>query len=146
MSIISVDHIAITVSDMERSLGLYRDLLGFEVMGQMLLKEGSFKIVYLQAGDARIELFEFADKGSPVETGVPDEVLGFKHIGLTVEDVDEVASNLKAAGVHFTVDPKMASSGGIRLAFFHDPDGNLLELTAGTLNLKPYEAKPPTKA
>jgi catechol 2,3-dioxygenase-like lactoylglutathione lyase family enzyme len=44
------DHVAVTVHDMERSVGFYRDLLGFEVVGQLLLDDDTFKIVYLRPG------------------------------------------------------------------------------------------------
>lgn len=99
---LSLDHIAITVQDMERAIDVYRDALGLEVLGQLLLNEGTFKLVYLQAGAGRIELF-----------------------AVTVDDVDAVTRRLKAHDVRFTVEPTDAP-GGVRLAFFHDPDGNLL--------------------
>ena len=50
-----------------------------------------------------------------------------------------MAKRLKANNVEFTVEPKLASSGGVRLAFFKDPDGHLLEIVAGDLNLQPYQ-------
>jgi hypothetical protein len=31
--------------------------------------------------------------------------------------------------------------GGVRLAFFHDPDGNLLELVSGTPEVAAYPAR-----
>lgn len=139
MSKLRLDHPAITVKDLKRSIEFYRDILGFEVLGQMVQRNGTFKIVYLQAGDARIELFHFTEKGRDLDPTVTDLDLGFKHLGFRVDDVDAVAAELKAKGVEFTVEPKDSSSGGVRLAFFKDPDGNLLEIISGELNLEPFE-------
>ncbi|TVR95950.1 MAG: VOC family protein, partial [Trueperaceae bacterium] len=102
---IRFDHVAITVRDMERSVGFYRDLLGFDVLGQLYLNEGTFKIVYLRSGGACIELFAFGDHDAETAIGVPDTEGGFKHVALQTDDVDGVAARLKAAGTVFTVEP-----------------------------------------
>ena len=135
---IRFDHVAITVRDMERSVGFYRDLLGFDVLGQLLLNESSFKIVYLRSGSACVELFEFRDHDAETAVGTPDTVGGFKHSALQTDDVDGVAARLRAAGGVFTVEPTDAP-GGVRLEFFRDPDGNLLELVSGVPNVASYE-------
>lgn len=135
---IRLDHVAITVRALERSIAFYRDLLDFEVVGQLLLREGTFKIVYLRSGDALIELFQFLDSRPADLEPVADEVLGFKHIALRTADVDGVAQRLRDAGVRFTVEPKPAAGGSIRLAFFRDPDGHLLELVSGLPAVEPY--------
>jgi catechol 2,3-dioxygenase-like lactoylglutathione lyase family enzyme len=134
---IRFDHVAITVQDMDRSVGFYRDLLGFEVLGQLFLDEGTVKLVFLRSGGGCIELFEYRDQDAATAVGVPDTVGGFKHLALQTDDVDGVAARLKAAGVAFTLEP-LDAVGGVRLAFFRDPDGNLLEIVSRTPDLGPY--------
>lgn len=135
---VSFDHVALTVRDLERSIAFYRDLLDFEVAGQLLLRDHTFKIVYLRSGEAIIELFEFKDSGPTDLEPVPDERLGFKHVAFRTSDVDGLANKLRAAGVTFTVEPKDAAGGSVRLAFFRDPDGHLLELVSKLPAVQPY--------
>jgi catechol 2,3-dioxygenase-like lactoylglutathione lyase family enzyme len=123
---------------MDRSVGFYRDLLGFDVLGQLFLNDGAFKIVYLRSGGACVELLEFRDQDAGTAAGGPDTVGGFKHVAHQTDDVDAVAARLKAVGTVFTLEPTDAV-GGVRLAFFRDPDGNLLELVSGVPNVAPYE-------
>ena len=135
---IRFDHVAITVRDMERSVAFYRDLLGFDVLGQLLVNKGRMKLVYLRSGGAYVELFEYRDHDAETAVGVPDTVGGFKHLALQTDDVDGLAARLKAAGIEFTLDP-LDAEGGVRLAFFRDPDGNLLEIVSGLPSLTAFE-------
>ena len=132
------DHVALTVRDLERSIAFYRDLLDFEVVGQLMLRDDTFKIVYLRSGEAILELFEFKNSGPADLEPVPDERLGFKHVALRTPDVDGLATKLRDAGVVFTVEPKDAAGGSVRLAFFRDPDGHLLELVSNLPAVQPY--------
>ncbi|MFW5995902.1 MAG: VOC family protein, partial [Halanaerobiaceae bacterium] len=64
-----------------------------------------------------------------------DQDPGIKHFGFKVEDIDDVTRRLKEEEVKFTLDP-LDAEGDVRIAFFQDPDGVLIELVEGSLNLK----------
>ena len=132
-----IDHIAITVVDMERSVKFYRDVMGFSVMGRVQPREG-FTIVCVDTGnDAFLELFHFASGSKPLGDFDNTDV-GLKHLAFKVDDIDSVAAQLKQQNVEFTVEPTKARA-GIRVAFFKDPDGNILEVIQGGFNnLEPY--------
>ncbi len=131
-----IDHVAVTVADMERSVRFYRDVMGFKVLGRVQPREG-FTIVCIGTGnDAFLELFHFASGSKPLEFENSD--VGLKHIAFKVDDVEGIAAKLHEHNVEFTVEPTSAK-GGIRVAFFKDPDGNLLEIIHGSFNnLQPY--------
>lgn len=159
----SLDHAAFTVRDMDRAVAFYRDLLGCTPLGQMLLDDGTFKLVYLRKGRAYIELFAHkpgaaasgregsagdagAEEGNASDEGGEEQASsddgssrrpGYRHLAFQTDDVDAVAARLRAAGVRFTVDPQDAA-GGVRLAFFLDPDGNELELVSNLPAMDAY--------
>lgn len=140
----ALDHVAITVSDMDRSLAFYRGLLGCEVLGQLVLDEGTFKLVYLRRGAAYLELFAHrapagsgAEGASAADANAAAPPTGFQHVAFHATDVDAAAATLEAAGVPFDQPPRDAP-GGVRLAFVRDPDGNLVELVSNLPALQPY--------
>ena len=47
---LTLDHIAITVHDMERAVTCCRDVLGFAVLAQLVHNDGAFELAYLRAG------------------------------------------------------------------------------------------------
>jgi catechol 2,3-dioxygenase-like lactoylglutathione lyase family enzyme len=73
-----LDHVAITVADLERSIAFYTEMLGCAVAGQLLLDDGDFKIVYLRSGDAVVELFAF--RGSEADGNLLEIVSGFPDV------------------------------------------------------------------
>lgn len=140
----TLDHVAITVRDMDVALGFYRDLLGCEVLGQLLLDGGARKLVYLRCGRAYLELF--ADRPPEGRTdaaprgragAVAARPLGFQHVAFHATDVDAVATRLAGAGVAFELAP-LDAAGDVRLAFCRDPDGNLVELVSRLPDMEAY--------
>jgi catechol 2,3-dioxygenase-like lactoylglutathione lyase family enzyme len=130
-----LDHVAITVSDLERALDFYHGLMGFRVLGHLDFPgdERGFTIAYLDTGRGVLELFSF----NQTETEPPgwtrdDRQVGMRHFALRVTGLDAIADQLAKAGVPFTIAP-MNANGGVRIAFFTDPDGTLIELIEGDL-------------
>lgn len=131
-----VHHVAITVSDIERSLAFYRQLLGFPVLGSAVLaNETGLVIHFLDIGNnALLELFSFTKAAAkPSDFLYDDRQVGLRHLAFKVRSVDAVADRLLAAGVEFTLAP-LDAVGGVRIAFFKDPDGTLVEIVEGLLD------------
>jgi catechol 2,3-dioxygenase-like lactoylglutathione lyase family enzyme len=126
------DHVTLTVSNLDKALAFYQGVLGFPALGQLVMNDKrGFVITYLQFGNSVLELFSFSQP-TVYHTWNPDEtVLGLKHIGLLVDDVDAVAAKLVSAGVRIIYPPNDAL-GDVKTCFFADPDGNALELIDGT--------------
>jgi catechol 2,3-dioxygenase-like lactoylglutathione lyase family enzyme len=127
-------HVAITVSDLSRALDFYRGLLGFHLLGHLDWPDDpdGLTITLLDTGRGTLELFSYANV--PVKPALPadDMRAGLQHLALDVTDLDAIAEQLACAGVPFTIEPKNIP-GGVRIAFFTDPDGTSIELIEGDL-------------
>jgi catechol 2,3-dioxygenase-like lactoylglutathione lyase family enzyme len=106
-----IAHASVVVSDMERALRFYRDLLGLvvtddeDVSGAFVstvagLPDVRVRVVLLSAGDpvARVELLQFV---SPQGFGAapPLPALGASHVALLTSDIHALHRSLTAAGV-----------------------------------------------
>ena len=118
-----IDHTAVTISDMERSLKFYTEVLGFE--RHQTIKMPELYIEYLKLGDSLLELFAVKDAGGDPRREINQ--LGFQHLCILSDDVDGDAAKLKEQGVEFTMAPQEAE-GVKKIAFFEDPDGVKIEL------------------
>jgi glyoxylase I family protein len=108
-------HVSLNVTDPERALGFYRDVLGLATLPR---PDFSFRGAWLDAGNGRqIHLIEGE---VPPNRG--------QHVAFLVDDVDAVVEALRGAGVE-VANPKQVGDTAIRQTFALDPDGNLVEFT-----------------
>jgi lactoylglutathione lyase len=115
--------VMITVSDMERSVRFYRDVLGLPLRFQSPdWSEFATEAVTLALHGGGVE--------APPREGPP--AAGGVNTGWYVDDVDATAAALKERGVRFVLDPQEREGEGIRLAIFIDPDGCALSLAGPT--------------
>ena len=137
-------HFSFTVSDLDRSIAFYRDVLGMELSHTMLrlgddisqivgFPDATLKIAYLKlpnAGELSLELIEYVSpKGQKIDTRSYNP--GNAHICFEVEDIFEVYGRLKDQGVHFKSAPVQVQAGndkGGYAVYFTDPDSISLEL------------------
>ncbi|MFG1708857.1 VOC family protein [Nonomuraea sp. M3C6] len=109
------DHVAVTAADLDAALAFYRDMLGYELIGQISQDQDprGFLLTYLAAGDAVLEIFTFTAPKTP-GPGAPDEArLGFRHVGIAAGD--QMSALLSAAGARSTPDGLLAGPDGVAL-------------------------------
>ena len=117
-------HIAIIVSDYERSREFYEDKLGFQQYREVYRPEQQDHMRMLKQGDLVLELFVRPD--APKRVTEP-EAQGLRHLAFYVEDIEPAVRWLNAIGIE--TDPiKEDPVNGGRFTFFRDPDGLPLEL------------------
>ena len=122
-----IKNLVVNCTDVQRSVEYYTKFLELPVVG-----EPTADRAVLDAVTATIEL-RAVGNGRDRTTWSPDDLQkGFRHIGFKVDRLDERAGVLKAAGVEFKLDP-LDAEGKVRICFFYDPDGTLLEMIQGDL-------------
>lgn len=136
-----IHHTAISTPNLDRALAFYRDLLGFGVVFEFGwpsgteiadritgLRDSSARAVMLRAGNAIIELFEYASPTPrPGDPRRPVADHGITHLCLDVKDLDGEYARLRAAGMSFHCPPQDIGP-GLRTTYGRDPDGNVIEL------------------
>ena len=140
--VIAADHTGITVSNLEKSLAFWRDVLGFEIShtahqtGEMAkeitgVAGAEIKLVVLRApGGHKIELLEYlgpTDRKRPVLR--PCDI-GSVHVALTIDNLDAVLQRIAASGWKTAGKPQTLTRGpnaGKRVVYVRDPDGTTIE-------------------
>lgn len=122
----AVDHFVLRVSDLDRALAFYRDLLGLPVEGVEAFANGAKPFVSLRIGEALLDLVP-----DPSYDPAAASQGGFVHFCLTLDDLDATIGRLRAAGVTF-LDEEPVERGGARgigpSIYARDPDGYVVEL------------------
>ena len=106
---------ALTVTDLARSVGFYRDLLGLPLLFE------TNGMAFFQAGELRLM----------IGTNSPDPPARGTVLYFDAPDIDDLAPALEAKGVTF-IGPievlQRTETQELKLRIFRDPDGNPLAL------------------
>jgi catechol 2,3-dioxygenase-like lactoylglutathione lyase family enzyme len=138
-----LDHVSVTVADLDRSIAFYRDAMGLAFLGRgesdgpdmseiTGLPEVRLEWAEFDLGEAKLlELLRYGSPAaSPLEQGTNRP--GSGHIGLAVEDIDAVYRRLVSSGVTVRSAPvEITEAGdwhGVRSLYAVDPDGVTIEL------------------
>ena len=140
--IITADHTGITVSNLERSMAFWRDVLGFELshtahqtgeLAEEITGVAGAEInlaVLKMPGGHKIELLEYLAPLDRKQVALRPCDVGLLHVALIVNDLDAVlrkisTSGWKAAGKAQTL--KTGPNAGKRVVYVRDPDGTTIE-------------------
>jgi catechol 2,3-dioxygenase-like lactoylglutathione lyase family enzyme len=118
-----IDHIVLTVADLEKTISFYENVLGMKVEtfgeGRKALSFGRQKFNLHQKGK------EFEPKAKTPMPGAIDLCL------ISTTKIADVIEHLKEVGVPIEQGPiqRTGATGPIRSVYFRDPDGNLIEVS-----------------
>jgi len=155
-SITRAHHMGLQVTDLDRSLAFYRDILGFQVafawnprapyIGEMVGYPDAdihAAILRLPGSDVMLELLEYRNvERTPVDTGTANP--GTAHIAFFVDDLDDLYLRLTERGVESVsppVTPTIGPNEGGRAVYMKDPDGIRVELIQTRRSFADYAAE-----
>lgn len=138
--ITTMNHTSFTVSDLQKSLQFYQDVLGLEVISLAErdnefsskvsgVNDAKMNIAYIKAGSGAIELIEYVSgKGQRLDT-TPSNT-GSAHVCFNIKDFDKWMEHLKINHVTLRGEVCIVPAGpnkGRKVVYAADIDGNNLE-------------------
>ena len=129
---VSVNHIAIAVRNIENAEKLYESALGLKVTHREVVEEQGVRASMLEtdAGDTTIELLEPIGKNSPIYKFLEKRGEGIHHICFKVDDIESALERLKKQGIKLINEAPRPGLDGTKVAFLHPKglNGVLIEL------------------
>ncbi len=128
MKVLGIDHVAISVRDLEKSLEFYTNVIGLKITERETSKPGIE--YFLDCGNSLIGLIQ----GNEAEGKhlLQDGGIGGNHVSFRVEtkEFNRIVEAIKKLGLTITFIKKREKSWSV---YFLDIDGNKLEMTAWPL-------------
>lgn len=133
---VSFCHLVVGVTDMDRALGFYRDLLGLDVVFDQTISGEPFNAVLHSTrkqqgrvvggllGGLMIELLSLGPAAPHHQPARPG-IAGIHNLSLSVTDLDDTHRRVRDAGYAPEQEPFEIS--GVRMFFVKDPDGTAVE-------------------
>lgn len=121
-----IRHIAISVRDSKKSAKFYKNIFGFIEINKFTKPGWDGGAIVLELNEIQLEIFQFQSRIEKKDDLSNLKVIGLKHIGIQVENVNEKYKELKNKGIDIDKPVK-----GVTVAWFcflRDPDGIPIEL------------------
>ncbi len=127
-----IDHVGIAVADLDEALDFYARTFGLTAVHEEVNEEQGVREAMLAVGDSGscIQLLAPLTPDSPIGRFLERSGPGIQQIAYGVDDMDEAARRLRAAGVRLLYDEPRRGTAGSRVNFVHPRDcgGVLVEL------------------
>lgn len=130
MTEIKLNHLALVVADLDKSLGFWRDDIGLPAVGEpQTVPDEAVSIAFLDLGDAHLELIQPTTDDSGVAQYLEKRGPGLHHVCLQVPDIEAKTAELLEKGYDM-INETPRERDGRRYAFVHPKSagGVLLEL------------------
>lgn len=130
MKLLNLDHVAIAVHDLDRTLDEYRRRYGIEPLYREVVEDQGVEEAMLAVGGSFVQLIAPLAVDTPVGRFLERRGEGLHHLGFAVVDIEAALAHLKAEGALLVDETPRTGGRGTRIAFVHPKGGNqtLVEL------------------
>ena len=112
----TIDHVALVVADLDATIALYTQTLGFEQAYREIVADQGVEAVGIRSGDSVIELLRPLDENSPIRGDAPTRM---HHIAYRVGDIRAELARLRTEGVRLIDETPRRGAHGNTIAFLH---------------------------
>ena len=123
----AINHVAVVVNDMEKSLSFWRDALGIPLHELRDVPAEKSQVAFLPLAGAEVELVMPTSDDSGIAKYLAKRGPGMHHLCLEVDDIEGMMAQLKAKNVRLINEGPRVAADGKRYAFIHP------EATGGVL-------------
>lgn len=125
-----INHVAIVVEEIEKSLSFWRDALGLSLQELREVPAEASQVAFLPLAGAEIELLRPTTSDSGLAKYLTKRGPGLHHLCLEVDDLPAMLEQLKSRGIRLINEEARLAADGKRYAFVHPEStgGVLVEL------------------
>ena len=130
MILTEIDHIAISVHDLEAAIAYYAEAFGAEVHHREIVDSDGVEEALVKVADSYIQLTAATRADSPIAKYLAKRGEGLHHVGYRVDDCQAALEAMIAAGATAIDQAPRPGSRGTTVAFMHPKGsfGTLIEL------------------
>ena len=125
-----IEHIGIAVKDLDKSVSLYEEMLGYKCYKIEEVKDQKVRTAFFKIGETKIELLEATDPASPIARFIEKRGEGMHHLAFAVNDLEERLKDVEKTGINLIDKKARKGADGLDIAFLHpgSTSGVLIEL------------------
>ena len=126
----AINHVAVVVEDMEKSLAFWRDALGIELHELRDVPAEKSQVAFLPLAGAEVELVMPTTDDSGIAKYLAKRGQGMHHLCLEVDDINSMMTQLKSKNIRLINEEPRTAADGKKYAFIHPEStgGVLVEL------------------
>jgi catechol 2,3-dioxygenase-like lactoylglutathione lyase family enzyme len=146
----AIDHVNLVVLDLPKMIDFYTGVLGLRLTKRGVISgpwidavvglagvEAEFTYLDSPVPGPRVELIQYKHPAAPRPDGLgQSNTPGLRHLAFVVSDIESLVASLGRCGVRFFSAVQSVPASQVQyaaevrkfLVYFHDPEGNLLEL------------------
>jgi len=122
--VLRIDHVAMVVENLEKTLSFWRDGLGLELTHIEDVPAEQSQVAFLTVGASEIELVNPTSDDSGLKRYLEKRGPGMHHLCLEVDDIEGMLEHLKDRGIQLINETPVNGQGGKRYAFIHPKSAN----------------------
>jgi len=126
----AINHVAVVVEDMEKSLAFWRDALGIELHELRDVPAEKSQVAFLPLAGAEVELVMPTTEDSGIAKYLAKRGQGMHHLCLEVDDIEGMMAQLRSKDIRLINEEPRTAADGKKYAFIHPEStgGVLVEL------------------